>query len=54
MVNAIPGQNLPVLNFAYRLPKPWTYRFTPGWMGGGGGTSLLEANRDVPLDGVAF
>ena len=21
---------------------------------GGGGTSLLEANRDVPLDGVAF
>ena len=26
--------------------------FTPGW--GGGGTSLYEANGDVPLDGVAF
>ena len=24
MVNAIPGGNLPVLNFAYHLPKPWT------------------------------
>ena len=22
--------------------------------GGGGGTPLQEANRDVPLDGVAF
>ena len=22
--------------------------------GGGGGTSLLKANGDVPLDGVAF
>ena len=26
-VNAIPGWNLPVLNFAYHLPKPWTDRF---------------------------
>ena len=26
-VNAIPGRNLPVLNFAYHLPKPWTDRF---------------------------
>ena len=24
MINAIPGQNLPVLNFPYNLPKPWT------------------------------
>ena len=24
MLNAISGQNLPVLNFAYHLPKPWT------------------------------
>ena len=27
MVTAIPGRNLPVLNFAYHLPKPWTDRF---------------------------
>ena len=27
MVNAIPGRNLLVLNFAYHLPKPWTDRF---------------------------
>ena len=27
MVNAIPGRNQPVLNFAYRLPKSWTDRF---------------------------
>ena len=27
MLNAIPGQYLPVLNFAYHLPKPWTDRF---------------------------
>ena len=27
MVNAIPGRNLPVLNFAYHLPKQWTNRF---------------------------
>ena len=26
-VNAIPGRNLPVLNFTYHLPKPWTDRF---------------------------
>ena len=24
MVNAVPGRNLPVLNFVYHLPKPWT------------------------------
>ena len=24
MVNTIPGRNLPVLNFAYHLPKPWS------------------------------
>ena len=24
MVNAIPGRNLPVPNFAYHLPKLWT------------------------------
>ena len=28
--------------------------FSPLGVGGGGSTSLLEANRDVPLDGVAF
>ena len=28
--------------------------FTRWVGGGGGGTSLEEANRDVPLDGVAF
>ena len=28
MVNAIPGRNLPVLNFAYHLPKPCTDRFS--------------------------
>ena len=28
MVNAIPGRNLPALNFAYHLPRPWTDRFT--------------------------
>ena len=27
VVNAIPGRNLPVLNFAYHLPKPWSDRF---------------------------
>ena len=27
MVNAIPVPNLPVLNFAYHLPNPWTNRF---------------------------
>ena len=27
MVNALPGWNLPVLNFAYHLRKPWTDRF---------------------------
>ena len=27
MVNAIPGRNLPVLNFVSHLPKPWTDRF---------------------------
>ena len=27
MVNAIPGRDQPVLNFAYRLPKTWTDRF---------------------------
>ena len=27
MVNAIPGQNLPVPNFAYHLPKSWIDRF---------------------------
>ena len=27
MVNAIPGQNLPVPNFAYHLPQSWTDRF---------------------------
>ena len=27
MVNAIPGRDLPVLNFAYHLPRLWTYRF---------------------------
>ena len=26
----------------------------PGGRGGGGGTSLYEANGDVPLDGVAL
>ena len=26
-VNAIPGWNLSVLNFAYHVPKPWTDRF---------------------------
>ena len=26
MVNAIPGRNLPILNFAYHLPKPKTDR----------------------------
>ena len=30
MVNAIPGRNLPVLNFAYHLPKSWTDRFAHG------------------------
>ena len=25
--NAIPGRDQPVLNFAYRLPKPWADRF---------------------------
>ena len=29
MVYAIPGRHLPVLNFASRLPKPWTNRFAP-------------------------
>ena len=24
------------------------------WVGGGGGTLLQEAHRDVPLDGVGF
>ena len=24
MVNAVPGRNLPVLSFAYHLPKPWS------------------------------
>ena len=28
MVNAIPGRNLPVLNFTYLLPRRWTNRFT--------------------------
>ena len=27
MVNTIPGGNVPVLNFAYHLPKPWTDQF---------------------------
>ena len=27
MVNAISGRNIPVLNFAYHLPKPWSDRF---------------------------
>ena len=27
MVHAIPGRNLPFLNFAYLLPKPWTDPF---------------------------
>ena len=27
MVNAIPGRNLPVLNFAYHLPRPCTDPF---------------------------
>ena len=27
MVNAIPGRNLPALNFAYHLPRPWIDRF---------------------------
>ena len=27
MVNAISGQNFPVLNFAYHLPKLWSDRF---------------------------
>ena len=27
MVNAIPGWNLPVLNFAFHLPRPWTDQF---------------------------
>ena len=27
MVNAIPGRDQPILNFAYRLPKSWTDRF---------------------------
>ena len=27
MVNAIPGRNLPVLNFAHHLTKPWTDQF---------------------------
>ena len=27
MVNAIPGRNLPDLNVAYHLLKPWTDRF---------------------------
>ena len=26
-VNAIPGRNSPVLDFAYHLPKPWTTRY---------------------------
>ena len=28
MLNAISGQNLPVLNFAYHLPKQWTDQYT--------------------------
>ena len=27
MVNTIPGWNLPVLNFAFHLPRPWTDQF---------------------------
>ena len=27
MINAIPGWNLPVLNFAYHLPRSWTDAF---------------------------
>ena len=27
MLNAISGQNLPVLNFAYHLPKQWTDQY---------------------------
>ena len=27
IVNAIPGRNLPVLNFACHLPRPWTDQF---------------------------
>ena len=27
MVNAIPGWNLPVLNFVFHLPRPWTDQF---------------------------
>ena len=27
MVNAILGRNLPIMDFAYHLPKPWTDRF---------------------------
>ena len=28
MVNAIRGRNLSFFNFAYHLPKPWTYRLS--------------------------
>ena len=41
MANAIPGRNLPALNSAYHLLKPWTNRIT-------------HVNVQLPLSTISF
>ena len=50
-INAIPGRNLLVLNFAHHLPKPWTDRFAhvngkqPGFLGNTGRSYVARENN---------
>ena len=49
MVNAIPGWNLPVLNFAFHLPRPWTDQFAHvnHWQSNPNFNMLLRLVRSV-------
>ena len=42
------------MNISGTSCSKWGQQVYPGPGGGGGGTPLEEANRDVPLDGGAF
>ena len=51
MINAIPGRNLLVLNFAHHLPKAWTDRLAhvngkqPGFLGNTGRSYEARENN---------
>ena len=49
MVNEIQGRNLPVLNFAYHLPKPWIDIRLPLYFGKQSPRFVLSPSAESPL-----